>query len=98
VIFEHAPLLVRAGMSDEFRPAFSEAKAIISGMPGFQSLTLSRCIERPDVFLLLVGWDRLEDHTIGFRGSSEYQRWRELLHQFYEPFPVVEHFEQVEHL
>jgi Antibiotic biosynthesis monooxygenase len=66
VIVEHALLPVRAEMSDKFRSAFSEAKAIISGMPGFQSLTLSRCIERPDVFLLLVGWDRLEDHTIGF--------------------------------
>lgn len=85
-------------MSDGFRSAFSDAKAIISGMPGFRSLTLSRSIERPDVFLLLVEWDRLEDHTIGFRGSPEYQRWRQLLHHFYEPFPVVEHFEKIEHL
>lgn len=61
-------------------------------------LTMSRCIERPNVFLLLVEWERLEDRTIGFRGSSDYQRWRELLHCFYEPFPVVEHFEQIEHL
>jgi len=98
VIVEHALLPVRAEMSDEFRLAFSEAKAIISRMPGFQSLTLSRCIERPDVFLLLVEWDRLEDHTVGFRGSSEYQRWRELLHRFYEPFPLVDHFEQLERL
>lgn len=85
-------------MSDEFRLAFSEAKTIIRRMPGFQSLTLSQCIERPDMFLLLVEWDRLEHHTVGFRGSSEYQQWRELLHQFYEPFPVVEHFEQIERL
>lgn len=98
MIVEHALLPVRAGTSDEFRSAFSEAKAIISAMPGFGSLTLSRCIERPDVFLLLVEWDCREDHTIGFRGSPEYQRWRELLHRFYEPFPVVEHFEQIERL
>jgi heme-degrading monooxygenase HmoA len=85
-------------MSDEFRLAFSEAKAIISRMPGFKSLTLSRCIERPDVFLLLVEWDRLEDHTVGFRGSPDYQQWRELLHRFYEPLPLVEHFEHLEHV
>lgn len=85
-------------MSDEFQVAFSEAKAIISRMPGFRSLTLSRCIERPDVFLLLVDWDRLEDHTIGFRGSADYRQWRDLLHRFYEPFPLVEHFERLEHL
>jgi heme-degrading monooxygenase HmoA len=98
VIVEHALLPVRAGMSDEFRLAFSEAKAIISRMPGFKSLTLSRCIERPDVFLLLVEWDRLEDHTVGFRGSPDYQQWRELLHRFYEPLPLVEHFEHLEHV
>lgn len=98
MIVEHALLPVRAGMSEEFRSAFSEAKAIISRMAGFKSLTLSRCIERPDVFLLLVEWDRLEDHTVGFRGSPGYQRWSELLHRFYEPFPVVEHLEQIEHL
>ena len=70
-----------------------------TGRPaGFRSLTLSRCMERPDVFLLLVEWDRLEDHTVGFRGSADYQKWRELLHRFYEPFPLVEHFELVEHL
>ena len=78
--------------------AFAEAKAIISRMPGFQSLTLSQCIERHDFFLPLVEWDRLEDHTVGFRGSSEYQQWRELLHRSYEPFPLVEHFERIEHV
>ena len=41
-------------------------------------------------------WQTLEDHTEGFRGSPEYQRWRELLHHFYDPFPVVEHYTPVE--
>jgi heme-degrading monooxygenase HmoA len=98
VVVEHALLPVRAGMDDGFLTAFSEAKAIISRMPGFQSLRLSRCVERPNVFLLLVEWDRMEDHTVGFRGSSDYQSWSELLHRFYEPFPLVEHFEVIESL
>ena len=38
-------------------------------MPGFRGLTLSRCLERPGTYLLLVGWDRLEDHTEGFASS-----------------------------
>ena len=46
---------------------------------------------RPDRYLLLVWWDALESHTEGFRKSPEYARWRELLHPFYDPFPVVEH-------
>ena len=40
-------------------------------------------------------WDRLEDHTEGFRGSAAYEDWRALLHHFYDPFPVVEHYVDV---
>ena len=62
-------------------------------MTGFRSLRLERCLETPSRYLLLVEWDRLEDHTEGFRGSAEYQEWRRLLHHFYDPFPTVEHYE-----
>jgi len=95
MILEHALLPVRPGREEEFVAAFDEAKHIISSMPGFRGLTLSRCVERAGTFLLLVEWETLEDHTDGFRGSPEYQEWRRLLHHFYEPFPDVEHFERV---
>ena len=71
------------------------AKQIIAASPGFVSLRVERCLERPSCFLLLVEWDRLEDHTEGFRGSTAYQDWRAVLHHFYDPFPVVEHFETI---
>ena len=95
VILEHAVLSVRPGRAAEFESAFAQAERIISAMPGFGGLTLSRCLEREDGYLLLVHWARLEDHTEGFRGSSEYQEWRALLHSFYDPFPTVEHFAEV---
>jgi hypothetical protein len=60
VIVEHAVLQIRPGMTDEFLLAFSEAKQIIERISGLQSLTLSRCIERAEVFLLLVAWGRIE--------------------------------------
>ena len=95
MVLEHALLTVVPGQEKEFEAAFVEARPIISAAPGFAQLTLSRCLERPNVYLLLVGWDRLEDHTVGFRGSEGYQRWSRMLHHFYDPFPTVEHFEQV---
>jgi heme-degrading monooxygenase HmoA len=95
VILEHALLPVKPGEEAAFESASAEAKAIIAGMPGFLRLTLSRCLERPNTYLLLVEWDRLVDHTEGFRGSPQYQEWRRLLHSFYEPSPIVEHYEQV---
>lgn len=95
MILEHALLPVRPGTETDFERAFAAAKPIIANARGFRSLTLSRCLERPGTYLLLVEWDTLEDHTEGFRGSLEYQDWRRLLHHFYDPFPEVEHFEMV---
>lgn len=92
MILEHAILPVLPGREAEFEAAFAEASAIISSMPGFVDLALSRSIETPSAYLLLVHWESVEAHDPGFRGSPEYARWRELLHGFYEPFPVVEHF------
>ncbi|RBY86485.1 antibiotic biosynthesis monooxygenase [Blastococcus sp. TF02A-30] len=95
MILEHAPLTVRAGEQEAFEAAFARARRLIAAVPGFRRLTLSRCLERDTGYLLLVEWDRLEDHTEGFRGSPAYQEWKALLHGFYDPFPVVEHYAEV---
>ena len=95
MILEHALLDVLPGQEGHFEEVFDVARPIISSMPGCRSVRLERCIESPARYLLLVEWDRLEDHTEGFRGSDEYQEWRRLLHHFYDPFPTVEHYEPV---
>jgi heme-degrading monooxygenase HmoA len=95
MILEHAVLEVIPGETSAFEHAFGEATPIIASMPGFRSLRLERCLEQPTRFLLLVEWERLEDHTEGFRGSPEYEQWRALLHHFYDPFPTVEHYERL---
>jgi heme-degrading monooxygenase HmoA len=96
MILEAAMLNVKAGREEEFETAFRSASRIIASMSGYLSHELHRCLEVRGKYLLLVRWERLEDHTVGFRGSPEYQEWKTLLHHFYEPFPIVEHFEKVE--
>jgi heme-degrading monooxygenase HmoA len=95
MILEHAVLDVIPGEQERFEEAFGTAHPIISAMSGCRAVRLERCVETPTRYLLLVEWERLEDHTEGFRGSGQYQEWRRLLHHFYEPFPVVEHYETV---
>jgi len=95
MILELAPLSVRSGQTEEFETAFLEAQRIISSMPGYVSHELRRCIERPNDYVLLVRWQSLEAHEVGFRKSPEYQEWKRLLHHFYEPFPTVSHYEAV---
>jgi heme-degrading monooxygenase HmoA len=95
VITEHALLEVVPGREPEFVAAMEKAKSLIAASPGFVSLHVARCLERPNCHLLLVEWETLEAHTQGFRGSPAYREWRAALHHFYDPFPVVEHFETV---
>jgi heme-degrading monooxygenase HmoA len=92
MVLEVAVLDVIPDRSAEFEEAFAEAQGIISSMPGYRRHELQRCVERPDRYLLLVWWKDLESHTVAFRESLQYQRWKELLHHFYEPFPTVEHY------
>ena len=95
MILEVAVLDVRLGEATAFEAAFREAQAIIASMAGYRSHQLQRCVEHESRYLLLVEWDSLEAHTVGFRGSAEYQRWKALLHHFYDPFPTVEHYTRV---
>ena len=95
MILEVAPLQIVAGREADFEQAFLQAQRIIASMPGYISHQLQRCIERPGEYLLLVVWKTLEDHEVGFRQSAQYQTWKQLLHHFYDPFPVVSHYRAV---
>ena len=95
MILEVAILNVIPGLEDDFLEAFAKAQGIISGMAGYISHQLKRCIENQSQFILLVEWEKLTDHTEGFRRSKEYQQWKALLHHFYNPFPTVEHYENI---
>ena len=95
MITEHALLTVKSEQEEEFELAFATARPIIASMPGFIELQLLRGIESTSTYLLLVGWESVEHHEIGFRQSPQYQDWRALLHHFYDPMPVVEHFQTV---
>jgi heme-degrading monooxygenase HmoA len=97
-ITEHALLDVIEGREAEFEAAFAVARDIPAQSEGFESLRLLRCVEHPSRYLLLIEWASLEAHTVGFRGSPLYERWRQLLHHFYDPFPTVIHFQTVTEL
>ena len=92
MILEVAILNVIPGREAQFEEAFRQAQRIISSTSGYRSHELRRCVEAVNRYILLVNWDKLEDHKTGFRGSAAYQEWKRLLHHFYDPFPVVEHY------
>jgi heme-degrading monooxygenase HmoA len=94
MILEVAILNVKTGQESAFEEALREARPLIEAMPGFGGMELRRCVETPNRYVLLAKWRTVEDHTVGFRGSAEYQEWRKRLHHFYDPFPTVEHYQE----
>ncbi|UII80753.1 antibiotic biosynthesis monooxygenase [Flagellimonas sp. CMM7] len=92
MILEVAILQVKQEKQTAFEENYVKASSIISSMRGYVSHELKKCIEIEDQYILLVNWQTLEDHEIGFRQSQDYQEWKKLLHHFYDPFPKVLHY------
>lgn len=96
VVLEAIMLQVKDGMEQEYEDNFKEASAILSSAKGYISHEWQRCIEQKGKYLLMIKWETLEDHTIGFRESPAFQEWKKLLHHFYDPAPTVQHFTKIE--
>lgn len=95
MILEVAILQVKKDEKQNFEKDFRTASKFIQSIQGYASHSLRKCIEVENKYILLVNWEKLENHTIGFRTSEAYLEWKKLLHHYYDPFPVVEHYEMV---
>ena len=95
MVLERAQFRITPGREEEFEQAFEQARLLIARTHGFRSATLSRGVESPSTYLLLVEWATLEDHTVGFRESPAFDEWRSLIGHLFDGAPDVEHFVQV---
>lgn len=93
MILEAALLSIRAGEESAFEKALEKASAVIVTSPGYLSHQLHRCIETTGRYLLLVRWETLEAHTVGFRQSPSFAEWRSIIGPFFAAAPAVEHYE-----
>lgn len=93
MVLEVAILDIKKGQSKDYEESFAQAEHLISSQKGYLSHELKKCLEQEDKYLLLVQWETVDDHEIGFRGSAAYQEWKKILHHYYDPFPVVAHYQ-----
>lgn len=92
MIIERAILAIKPGQAEDFQKAFAQAAPLIRGARGCRKANLHRGIESPDSFILLVEWETLEDHMVGFRESKVFGEWRALLGPHFAAPPAVEHY------
>jgi len=95
MILEVAILDVKPGEETAFERDFVIASEYISSIDGYISHSLSLCEENRSRYILLVHWKTLEAHTQNFRKSEQYHEWKRLLHHYYDPFPIVEHYSEI---
>lgn len=93
MIVEHAILRVAPKRSAAFEKAMATARHIIAAQPGFRSIKVLRSAREDGHYVLLVEWDDIASHEKGFRISADYQRWKALLHGFYDGLPTIDYFE-----
>jgi heme-degrading monooxygenase HmoA len=95
MILELAKLDIKATELASFENALPNAKAVISQAKGFVSIEFKKCIETAGKYVLLIHWETLEDHTVGFRESDLFTQWRAIIGPFFNSPPFVEHYENI---
>jgi heme-degrading monooxygenase HmoA len=95
MVLEIADFTVRPGTEDDFAAAVRAGVKYVSDTPGYVRAQLTHCVETPTRFVLLIEWESVEAHTVGFRESENFTRWRELVGPFFDGPPRVEHFDDV---
>lgn len=95
MILELATFHIRPGQQPGFEAAFASAEHVLASMGGYVDHALQQCIEADSRYRLFVHWERLEDHTVGFRQSPRFLEWRALLQEFFAMAPDAEHYRLV---
>jgi quinol monooxygenase YgiN len=93
-VLEHAFFHVAPDDASAFEAGFATARLVIGAAPGCRWVELHRGLERPGTYLLLVGWDSVDDHS-AFRASDAFPHWRAPIQPYFARPPEMEHFTSV---
>jgi heme-degrading monooxygenase HmoA len=95
MVTEIAQIEVKPGTEKDFEAAVAKAKPLFLRAKGGRGIELHKSVEKPSRYRLFVKWDTVENHTVDFRGSEDFQAWRGLVGQYFASPPEVEHTETV---
>jgi heme-degrading monooxygenase HmoA len=91
MVLEIAEIEVTPGKEMDLESGFRKAQPLFERAKGCLGVSLHRSLEKPSRYRLFVEWETLENHTVDFRSSADFQSWRALVgHCFAKP-PEVEH-------
>jgi heme-degrading monooxygenase HmoA len=95
MVSEIAQISIKAGLEKDFEAGVAKAVPVFLRAKGCHGVRLERSIEHPSRYLLVVAWDTVEDHTVGFRSSEDFKEWRRLVGHCFENAPEVQHTHEI---
>ena len=95
MITEIAQIDIKPGTEAEFEAGVKNAVPLFKRAKGCHGMALQRSIEKPSRYRLFVQWETVENHTVDFRGSPDFQQWRGFVGHCFASPPEVEHVQQV---
>jgi heme-degrading monooxygenase HmoA len=95
MVLEVGDIQIRVGAEEDFITAYRVVRDVLSTTPGCRSVRMTRGIESPSRFVLLVEWDSVDAHEQNFRGTDRFTTWRSALGPFFAEPPNVEHVRDI---
>ncbi len=95
MVLEVALIDITPGQEDAFAAAYAKAHPVLAATPGCLSIRMTRGVETPSRFVLLVEWESVEAHLHNFRESDRFTTWRGHIGPHFAKPPHVEHFTDV---
>ena len=95
MITEIAQIEVKPGSEKDFEAAVQKAQPLFQRAKGWKTFELHKSIEKPSRYRLVIEWETLENHTVDFRESADFQEWRALVGPHFASPPDVEHTQTV---
>ncbi len=93
MVLEIANIIIKQGQNKDFEQRLEQAQEVLMKATGYIKHHFHQCMENERKYVLLIEWESLEAHTVGFRESPLFQDWRALIGKYFDGTPVVEHYE-----
>lgn len=96
MVLEIAQIFITPGSEEDFLAAYRQGRGLLLEVDGCHSVRMTRGVESPSTFVMIVEWDSVETHVEGFRNTDRWVRWRDLIAPHFDRPPFIEHFDDAD--
>jgi len=92
MVMEIAQFTIPEEHIEQFAAVIQQGAAVIRQAEGCLGVQASQSIEDPSIFVLMIRWRKIEDHTVTFRQGPLFAEYRQHIAGLFTEQPTVRHF------